>query len=194
MKKMKRIYFFSYILFMVFSVYSFSQTPFLNLTIDGSDQDNEYSSTEVVRFGDLDHLGFTGFGGDFPGSRAKYLGSTDFLEEGFKGVLYEFNPITGGNNEFSHPNSTLAIKINSPVNWQLSVYAQVSGHPSIGVDQLLFKEDDQREYIPLTPSPQIISRGSSGVFHKFFDLALRIDPKDKPGRYMWQITYVLVAY
>lgn len=182
------------ILFIVFSLPSNSQTTSLNLTIDGPDQDNKYSLNEVIRFGNLDHLGFISFGGDFTGARSKYLGSIDFLDDDFKGVLYEFNPITGGNNEFSHPNATLAIKINSPTNWQLSVYAQVSGQPLVGVDQLLFKEDDQREYKPFTPSPQIVSRGNSGIHHKYYDLALRIDRNDNPGRYVWQITYVLVAY
>jgi len=171
-----------------------SQEPFLHLSLDGPDIDREYSLNEPIRLGEIDHLGSISLDSDFIGVRTRFPGSSDFYSKEYKGVIYEFSPLTGGNNEFSHPNASLAIKIKSPGNWQLSVSARVDGHPTVGVDQLLFKQDDQREYTPFTPSPQVIARGDPGNYHIFYDLALRIDRDDKPGQYVWQITYDIITY
>jgi hypothetical protein len=182
------------IIIVMISFYSYPQQLFLHLSVDGPDMDNEYSIDESVRFGELDHLGTTRLGGDILAVQSRPLGSADFFSEDFKGVIYEFSPLTAGNNEFFHPNATLAVKINSPANWQLSISAYVEGDPTVGVDQLMIKEDNQKQYTPFTPSPQVISRGNPGTYHLFYDLALRIDRSDKPGKYIWRITYMLVNY
>jgi hypothetical protein len=174
--------------------YSYTQQPFLQLSVDGPDMDNQYSLEESIHLGELDHLGNIRLEGDFLGVKSRPLGSADFSSDDFKGVIYEFSPLTGGNNEFSHPNASLAVKITGPANWQLSISAYVNGDPGVSVDQLMFKEDSQKEYTPFTPSPQIIYRGNPGTYHLFYDLALRIDRTDRPGKYLWQITYMLVTY
>jgi len=175
------------------AVFSYAQAPFMQLEVDGPDLDSHYGPNKTIRLGTLSHLGLPGLAGDFPGKQSRVLGG-DIDSDAFKAVLYELSPLTGGNNEFSHPNASLAVKVNSPVNWQLCVSARVNGDPSVVVDQLLFKSDEQREYTPFTPAPQVIARGSAGIYHLFYDLALRIDPEDKPGIYVVQITYDLVAY
>jgi len=166
----------------------------MQLSIDGPGMDSRYGFNKTIRLGTLSQLGFPGLAGDFPGKRSRPLGSDDISDDNFKGVFYEFSPLTGGNNEFSHPNSSLAVRVDSPANWQLSVSARVSGDPSVVVDQLLFKPDEQREYTPFTPAPQVIARGNPGTYHLFYDLALRLDLDDNPGVYLLQITYDLVAY
>lgn len=176
------------------AVLSYSQESYMQLSLDGPGMDSNYGLNKTIRLGTLSQLGFSALAGDFPAKRSRLLGSDDISDDDFKGVLYEFSPLTGGNNEFSHPNSSLAVKVNSPVNWQLTVSARVNGDPSVVVDQLLFKQDEQREYTPFTPAPQVIARGSQGTYLLFFDLALRIDLDDKPGIYVLQITYDLVAY
>jgi len=182
------------ILFLVsLAGFSYAQ-DFMQLSVDGPGLDSHYSSNKTIRLGTLSHLGLPGLAGDFPGKLSRVLGSNDITGDDFKVVLYEFSPLTGGNNEYSHPNTSLAVKVNSPVNWQLCVSARVNGDPSVVVDQLLFKPDEQRDYTPFTPAPQVIARGSPGIYHLFYDLALRIDPDDKPGVYVVQITYDLVAY
>jgi len=173
---------------------SYAQEPFMQLSLDGPGMDSQYGLNKTIRHGTFSQLGFSALAGDFPAKRSRLLGSDDISDDAFKGVLYEFSPLTGGNNEFSHPNSSLAVKVNSPVNWQLSVSARVGGDPSVVVDQLLFKQDEQREYTPFTPAPQVVARGSAGAYLLFYDLALRIDPDDKPGVYVLQINYDLVAY
>ena len=182
------------IIVMIVPFYAYPQKPSLHLSVDGPDMDNEYGIDESVQFGELDHLGISRLSGDIMAVQSRPLGNADFFKEDFKGVVYEFSPLTGGNNEFFHPNATLAVKINSPGNWQLSVSAYVEGDPSVGVDQLMIKEDNQKHYAPFTPSPQVISRGTPGTNHRFYDLALRIDRGDKPGEYIWRITYMLVNY
>jgi hypothetical protein len=182
-----------WVLFFFAMLYS-SQEPFLHISLDGPDIDLEYSLNEPIRLGEIDHLGSISLDSDFIGIQTRFPGSRDFYSKDYKGVLYEFSPHTGGNNEFSHPNASLAIKIKSPGNWQLSVSARVEGNPTVGVDQLLFKQDEQREYTPFTPSPQVIARGVPGIFHLFYDLALRIDRNDKPGLYVWHITYDIITY
>jgi hypothetical protein len=174
--------------------YSYPQQPFLQLSVDGPDLDNEYSIEESVRLGELDHLGTISPGGDLLAVQSRPLGSADFFSDDFKGVIYEFSPLTGGNNEFLHPNATLAVKIDSPANWQLSVSAYVEGDSTMGVDQLMIKEDNQKQYTPFTPSPQVISRGNQGTYYLFYDLALRIDRNDRPGKYLWRITYMIINY
>ena len=176
------------------SLYSYPQQPFLRLSVDGPDMDNEYSIDESVRLGELDHLGTTRPGGDMLAVQSRPLGNADFFSDNFKGVVYEFSPLTGGNNEFLHPNASLAVKIESPANWQLSVSAYVEGDPTVGVDQLMIKEDNQKQYTPFTPSPQVISRGNPGTYHLFYDLALRVDRNDRPGNYLWRITYMIINY
>ncbi|MCX6579708.1 MAG: hypothetical protein NT166_05935 [Candidatus Aminicenantes bacterium] len=175
---------------------SYSQEPSssMQLTLDGPDMDSGYGLQKTIRLGTLSQRGSSALAGDFPAKRSRLLGGDDISDDDFKGVLYEFSPLTGGNNEFTHPNSSLALKVNSPVNWQLIVSARVNGDPSVVVDQLLFKQDEQREYTPFTPAPQVIARGSAGAYLLFFDLALRIDSDDKPGVYVVQINYDLVAY
>lgn len=172
---------------------SYGQDQYMQLTLDGPDMDSGFGLQKTIRLGTLNRLGASTLAGDFPAKRSRLLGSDDIGDDNFRGVLYEFSPLTGGNNEFSHPNSSLAVKVNSPVNWQLIVSARVVGDPSVVVDQLLFKQDEQREYTPFTPAPQVVARGSKGTYLLFFDLALRIDLDDKPGVYVVQITYDLVA-
>lgn len=184
----------SVILLMVFSDLLLAREPFLHLSIDGPDPDNDYSLDELIRFGELDHLGTTRLRGDFLSIQSRPLGNADFFNVDFKGVIYEFSPLTGGNNEFFHPNAALAVKIKSPANWQLSIFAYVEGDPTVGVDQLMVKEDNQKQYSPFTPSPQVISRGNPGTYHLFYDLALRIDRNDRPGKYIWRITYMIINY
>ena len=174
--------------------YTYPQELILQLAVDGPDMDNEYSLDESVQLGELDHLGTSQLGGDIQTVQSRPLGSPDFFSEDFKGVIYEFSPLTGGNNEFFHPNAALAVKISSPGPWQLTISAHVEGDPSVGVDQLMIKEDNQKQYTPFTPSPQVISRGTSGTYYLFYDLALRIDRDDRPGKYLWQITYMLINY
>lgn len=181
-------------MFPVFPMFSYSQEPFMQLSVDGPGIDNEYNLNKTIRLGTLSQLGLPTMVGDFPGKRIRLLGSDEINGDDFKGVLYEFSPLTGGNNEFSHPNSSLAVKVQSPANWQLSMSARVTGDPSVVVDQLLFKQDEQLEYTPLTPAPQVIARGNPGIYYLFYDLALRVDLDDKPGVYSLQITYDLVAY
>lgn len=173
---------------------SYAQETYMQLTLDGPGMDSNYGLQKTIRLGTLNRLGSSTLAGDFPAKRSRLLGSDDISDDEFKGVLYEFSPLTGGNNEFSHPNSSLAVKVNSPGNWQLIVSARVVGDPSVVVDQLLFKQDEQREYTPFTPAPQVIARGGKGTYLLFYDLALRIDLDDKPGVYVLQITYDLVAY
>ena len=181
------------ILFLVSAVgFSYGQ-DFMQLSVDGPGLDSHYGLDKTIRLGTLSHLGLPGVGGDFPARQSRVLGG-DIDSDAFKAVLYEFSPLTGGNNEYSHPNTSLAVKVNSPVNWQLCVSARVIGDPSVTVDQLLFKPDEQREYTPFTPAPQVIARGSQGIYHLFYDLALRIDPEDKPGHYFVQINFDLVAF
>ena len=178
----------------VFSVFSYAQEPFMQLFVDGPGIESQYNLNKTIRLGTLNHLGLPALAGDFPGKRIRLLGGDHMSDDEFKGVLYEFSPLTGGNNEFSHPNSSLAVKVNSRVNWQLTVSARVTGDPSVVVDQLLFKQDEQREYTPFTPAPQVVARGNPGIYHLFYDLALRIDLEDKPGVYALEISYDLVAY
>lgn len=178
----------------LFSVFSYAQEPFMQLFVDGPGMESQYNLNKTIRLGTLNHLGLPALAGDFPGKRIRLLGGDHISDDEFRGVLYEFTPLTGGNNEFSHPNSSLAIKVNSPTNWQLTISARVTGDPSVVVDQLLFKQDEQREYSPFTPAPQVIARGNPGVYLLFYDLALRIDLEDKPGVYSLQISCDLVAY
>jgi hypothetical protein len=192
MRKPKLIITIILLLTMGISLFPQQEKKELSLSIDGSDSDNEYSLSEVIQLGSLDHLGMN-FGGDFPYVKGRTLGGETIFDQSFKGVMYEFTPLTGGNNKFIHPNSALSIRVESPGNWQLSVSALVSGHPSVSVDQLLYKEDKQREYTPLTPSFQVTSRDIAGIHHLFYDLALRLDENDKPGEYNWQITFILVS-
>lgn len=166
----------------------------LQLSIDGPDLNNEYGTEELIRLGEFDHIGSLSYGGDIIGIRGKMLGNPEFFSKRFKGVLYELSPISGGNNEFIHPNAVLAIKVVSPHSWELIVSAMVRGDSSVTVDQLKFKQDDQSEYIPFTPSPHMVSRGGEGTYNLFYDLALMIERNDKPGTYVWQINYVLVTY
>ncbi len=175
------------------AVLSYSRDSYMQLSLDGPDMGSYYGLNKTIRLGTLSQLGFSTLTGDFPVKHSRPLGSDDISDGDFKGMLYEFSPLTGGNNEFSHPNSSLAVKVNSPVNWQLSVSARINGDPSVVVDQLLFKQDEQREYTPFTPAPQVIARGNPGTNQLFYDLALRIDLEDKPGAYLVQITYDLVA-
>lgn len=176
------------------ALFSQGQEPVMQLSLDGPGMDGQYNLNQTIRLGTLSQLGLPTLAGDFPGKRIRPLGSDEINNDDFKGVLYEFSPLTGGNNEFSHPNSSLAIKVDSPTNWQLSVSARVTGDPSVVIDQLLFKQDEQRDYTPFTPAPRVIARGSQGTYHLFYDLALRIDLDDKPGAYAVQISYDLVAY
>ena len=164
---------------------------FLQLLIDGPDPDNEFTIAEVIDFGKIDAWGSMSVGGNFTGLTGKPLGASYFDDINCKGAIYEFSPQTGGNTEFSHPNSTIAIKIQSPTRCQLSVSAQISGDPSIEVGQLCFKEDSQTEYIPFTNNPQVIANGGPGTYCLYYDLALKIEFNDKPGIYSWQITYTL---
>ncbi|MCU0285716.1 MAG: hypothetical protein MUF15_04885 [Acidobacteria bacterium] len=183
--------------FVSLALFSYSQEMFMQLTVDGPGLDSTFDSTTTIRLGSLGIRDFGGYReiiGDFPGKRTRMLGSDEIASDNFKGLLYEFSPLSGGNNEFSHPNSSLAIKVNSPSNWQLVVSARVTGDPSVVIDQLLFKQDEQTEYIPFTPAPQVIARGNPGVYYLFYDIALRIDLEDKAGIYGLQITYDLVAY
>ncbi len=172
----------------------FSQQFTLTLSLDGPDPDDRFGPFELIRFGQMDHLGTTSYGGDFAGARARKLGSLQLFDEKFQGVLYEFSPNTGGNNPLSHRNASIALKVESPGSWQLSVSVQRHGDPSLRVDQLLFKEDRQREYVPFTPAPQTIAQGGRGIHHLYYDFALRIEPDDMPGNYGWQIIYVIIEY
>ncbi len=172
----------------------FPQQFSLMLSLDGPDPDDTYGPLELIRFGQLDHLGSSISGGDFSGVRARRLGSQHLFDEKFEGVLYEFTPNTGGNNPLNHKNATIALKIESPGSWQLSVSAQAHGDPSMRVDQLLYKEDRQREYTPFTAVSQTITQGGSGIHHLFYDFALKVEPDDLPGNYSWQIIYVIIEY
>jgi|Deesub1362A_J573_1020465.scaffolds.fasta_scaffold00058_16 hypothetical protein len=161
------------------------------LLIDGPDPDNEYTITEAINFGKIDPWGSMSIGGNFSGLMGRPLGASSFDDVNCKGAIYEFSPQTGGNSEFYHPNSTIAIKIHSSTRWQLSVSAQIIGDPSIEVGQLWFKEDSETEYTPFTNNPQIIANGQPGTFYLYYDLALMIEFDDKPGNYSWQITFLL---
>ncbi len=182
------------IIFIFFSITVDSEETGFQLLIDGPDPDSEYTIAEAINFGKIDPWGSMSIGGNFSGLMGKPLGAPDFDDVNCKGAIYEFSPETGGNIEFDHPNSTLAIKIVSPTKWQLSVSAQVNGHPSISVDQLCFKEDSEIEYIPFTTTPQVIASGQPGIFYLYYDLALKLEFKDKPGNYSWQITYILSSF
>ncbi len=179
---------------LLFPASFFPQEPALHLSLDGPDMDDEYSLHETLHLGQVNHLGTIGPESDSMNTRSHALGSADFFRDEFKGVLYEFSAPTGSNTEHFHPNALLTVKVKSPAPWQLSVSAFLNGDSTMEVDQLMFKKDEEREYTPFLPSPQVISRGNSGTYHLFYDLALRIDRDDRPGRYVWQITYVLVAY
>lgn len=182
---------FVFIFFSSFSNPQDSKETGIQLLIDGPDPDNEYTITEAINFGKIDPWGSMSIGGNFSGIMGKPLGSNDFDDINCKGAIYEFSPQTGGNTEFYHPNSTIAIKIQSPSRWQLSVSAQIIGDPSIEIGQLCFKEDSETEYIPFTENPQIIASGQPGTFYLYYDLALKIEFDDKPGNYSWQIIFIL---
>lgn len=166
----------------------------LTLSLDGPDPDHRFGPFELIRFGQMDHLGTTISGGDFPGARARRLGSMNIFDESFQGALYEFSPNTGGNNPLSHRNASMAVKVESPGSWQLSVSAQKHGDPSVRTEQLMFKEDRQREYTPFTEVSQTISRGGGGIHYLYYDFAFRVEPNDEPGNYGWQIIYVIIEY
>ena len=185
-----RIFIFIIILTFLTNSIDSQETGFL-LLVDGPDPDNEYTIAEAINFGKIDPFGSMSIGGNFSGILGKPLGANDFDDMNCKGAIYEFSPQTGGNTEFYHPNSTLAIKIQSPSRWQLSVSAKISGNPSIEIGQLCFKEDSETEYIPFTDNPQVIASGQPGTFYLYYDLALKIEFDDKPGNYAWQITFIL---
>jgi hypothetical protein len=166
----------------------------LTLSLDGPDPDDRYGPFELIRFGQMDHLGTTIYGSDFAGAQGRRLGSMNIFDDSYQGALYEFSPNTGGNNPLTHRNASLAIKVESPGSWQLAVSVQKHGDPSVRTDQLLFKEDRQREYTPFSQASRTIARGGGGIHHLYYDLALRVEPDDEPGNYGWQIIYVIIEY
>jgi hypothetical protein len=171
------------------------QEPSLTLLIDGPDQDNDYTSMETIHLGEVDCWGSPSVGGDLVGISGKPVGASSIYDMACRGVLYEFFSATGGNNEFSHPTSILAVEVVSSLKFELSVMAQVNGDASLGVDQLFYKEDSQTEYIPFTNNPQIlISNGLPGASYFFYDFGLQVDFEDKPGHYSWYLTYTLTSY
>jgi len=164
------------------------------LSIDGPDPDNIFSYAETIHFGKIDSWGSLSMGGDFMNIMGKPLGAQNVDDINCKGSMYELSPETGGNTENYHPNSTIAIKVISPSRWQLSATAYISGHSSVDVGQLCFKEDSETEYIPFTTHPQVIKSGESGTYVLYYDLGIKVEFDDRPGSYSWQITYTLSSY
>jgi hypothetical protein len=191
--KRRRLFFLALIFLLGASIQPQEQS--LILVIDGPDPGNDYTSMEAIHLGEVDCWGSPSAGGDLVGIYGKPVGASSIYDKACRGVLYEFLSATGGNNEFSHPTSILAVYVVSSLKYELSVMAQVNGDASVAVDQLFYKEDSQTEYIPFTNHPQtLVSSGTPGASYFFYDFGLQVEFGDKPGHYFWNLTYTLTSY
>jgi hypothetical protein len=165
-----------------------------NETIDIGNVDGRGTAISGAPTGNPGLNGIAGIPVDAAGSPLPHPNNPDCI-----GAFYPFFSADGGNSDYRHPNSAVAIFLLTFNQWRISTSARLlSSTPNVTVNQLKWKMDETpakgfQNYIDFTTSEHVVASGSGSWGFIYLDYGLLVEHEDEPGPNVWLITYTLIT-